>query len=718
LPAIPKHVFGRDEMVEKVIGNVMGGLEKGSPQHTALIGAVGTGKSTVARVVANHVTIARAFGRARHWVSCQTLPTVKGLLNGLANSLPLEKRTTKPLEDVISYLYDNPSSLLIVFDDFSLPENAIELKLLEDALERLNQTTHVHMLLTSRDLPLPGNVGWLHLLVQPLSPDAAVDTFKAISPYHDNKIDDLVQALDCNPFAIVVMARLGELEIYPAELLQRLRSTGQWDHSPVDNAIQMSLSSDRFASNPEALTLLAILAKLPKGAHHEKLAEIAPEIKDHREAEATILASSLATRETDEYVQIQAPTRDYLARNHVLEPHHLHALRAYYFRICELCRQELGTKGFECAAKVLSVEGANARAILLEALERDPSTDVIRAAIGYAAFLYHDVPSTDVIVKTIEVIEHSPSLDPESILLPFCYFYYGKLSFRFDRHQEARLALEKAEDMWALTNNHSDLGNVYNFFGQIYRLLGDEVKASDSYAKARGHCEKVQDHAGICESLRGLAILYFHTGDGDVEKSVQLLNTARQHAEGHEPSMLSTSFSLGWVLRGTNPPLAVDLLTDARQTYIRYGARYQTALCTYQMGIASYESGRYDEGKESLLLAYQEFDVLDNYGQMGFTLHHLVALEEKREDFAEALRLNTEVRSVFGKIQYHAEVARSLVSRGRLLTKMGNYVDAREAYEEARVILAQHNCGPTLMKIINEEVPDLVRLQQASLSGK
>jgi hypothetical protein len=132
------------------------------------------------------------------------------------------------------------------------------------------------MLLTSRDLPLPGNVGWLHLLVQPLSLDAAIDTYKAISPYHDDKFENLLRTLDCNPFATAITARQGELGIYPVELLKRLRSTGHLGRSPIDSAIQMSLSSGRFTSTPEAFTLLAILAKLPKGAHYGKLAEIAP----------------------------------------------------------------------------------------------------------------------------------------------------------------------------------------------------------------------------------------------------------------------------------------------------------------------------------------------------------------------------------------------------------------------------------------------------------
>jgi hypothetical protein len=57
LPAVPEHVFGRDEMVEKLLETSWEAWGK-DPQHTALIGAVGTGKSAIARIAVNHATIA------------------------------------------------------------------------------------------------------------------------------------------------------------------------------------------------------------------------------------------------------------------------------------------------------------------------------------------------------------------------------------------------------------------------------------------------------------------------------------------------------------------------------------------------------------------------------------------------------------------------------------------------------------------------------------
>ena len=176
-------------------------------KHMALYGAIGTGKSAIARMLVNRVEVARVFGRSRHWVRCQSAPNVEALLYALATSLCLKKRTNNPLTDVIEYLEIHPSSLLIVFDDFQMPESESETEKLTDALGKLGQcrSANVCILLTTRDLPLPEGLAWLHFLVEPLSVDAATAMFRAISGHEEDRDDDikeLVRAIGCLPFSI------------------------------------------------------------------------------------------------------------------------------------------------------------------------------------------------------------------------------------------------------------------------------------------------------------------------------------------------------------------------------------------------------------------------------------------------------------------------------------------------------------------------------------
>ena len=356
IPAAPEHYFGRGEITRIIIGNLTDQSGGETYKAIALFGGAGMGKSTIEGAVINSVEVDSMFGTSRHWVFYQAELDVKHMLNSLSRSLPLNIRSNDPLKDIIFYLRFNRAPIFIVFDNYTIPDSAKERRFIEDAFGKLNQFPHVRMLLSTRHLPLPNSVRWLHLLVQPLSLEAAIQTYRSISSYHDDQIGDLIEELGRVPFAIVVMAQQGQCGVYPSELLRRLRLGQKPGLSQIDNVIRMSLTCERFTANPEALTLLSIIAKLPRGVRYDSLAQIAPEISDPFEAVDTILGSSLASRE-GAFVQVHAPTRSYLSRNHILDPCHLRVLRAYYFQLCRDSGYELGTEEFKRASQALAVEG-------------------------------------------------------------------------------------------------------------------------------------------------------------------------------------------------------------------------------------------------------------------------------------------------------------------------------------------------------------------------
>ena len=172
----------------------------------ALFSGAGMGKSTIEGAAINSVEVDSMFGTSRHWVFYQAELDVKHMLNSLSRSLPLNIRSNDPLKDIIFYLRFNRAPIFIVFDNYTIPDSAKERRFIEDAFGKLNQFPHVRMLLSTRHLPLPNSVRWLHLLVQPLSLEAAIQTYRSISSYHDDQIGNLLEELGRVPFAIVVMA--------------------------------------------------------------------------------------------------------------------------------------------------------------------------------------------------------------------------------------------------------------------------------------------------------------------------------------------------------------------------------------------------------------------------------------------------------------------------------------------------------------------------------
>ncbi|KAK2463787.1 hypothetical protein APHAL10511_004185 [Amanita phalloides] len=227
-------------------------------KHMALYGAIGIGKSTIAHMLVNRIEVARMFGRSRHWIRCQSTANVDALLYALATSLSLKTKTNSPLTEILEHLEVNPSSLLIILDDFEMPESEDEIEKLKDALGKLGQCrfSKAYILLTTRDLPLPEGVAWIHFFVEPLSVDAALSMFRAISGHaedSDDEIKELVTSIGCLPFSISIVARQRQIGFRPSEVLTQLESGQDKRLGRIDDVVRISLASQRFTSSPGLL---------------------------------------------------------------------------------------------------------------------------------------------------------------------------------------------------------------------------------------------------------------------------------------------------------------------------------------------------------------------------------------------------------------------------------------------------------------------------------
>ena len=650
------------------------------------------------------------LGRSQNCIHIRCTPNLDALLLALAASLPPGTMSGKSLADIVAYFKLNPSSVVVTLDESEEP-SVNNIVTLRNSLGELSRSTDICIVLTTIDLALAEESGWRHFVIKPLSVETAVSTFKAISGRvgeDDDEVKELVLALGCVPFSISIA---GHLRLKPIEIIQQLATCHDAEVGQFDDIIRISLTSPNFTSNPQALSLLGILARLPKGAQYYNFPQMAPLIQNLRSDLKILKSSGHINWDGDGFIFAHAPTRSYVSRHYVLDTSHIDALREYYFKLCEDGGHELGTETFKTASKSLALEEGNIRAVLLDALQNNPSTVTLKAVVGYANFLYQDAPNIVVTGKALEVIEGNPSLDVDGTLLPLCWFSHARLLYRLDQYIEAEDALRKAESIWKQMDEIARLGQCYVFFGQINRLLGKQAQSHESYAKAREYFEQVDNRPGISDSLQGLALLSLK--DGDVQESLRLLDYAKEVCREHEASTITVSFYVAWVLRFEDPAYSASLLSAAREAYVKYGARNRAALCTYQMGIAQYSLGLNDEADKSLLAAYREFDELDNFAQMGYALDHLVELEARRGNFDQALRYNDDARAIFEQIENHVEVAGCCVSRGRVFAQMGRTGEARQAYEMARTVAVQRcSSNLKLMRMIDraeEEVMAMVR---------
>ena len=677
-----------------------------------LHGAIGSRKHISFRKSFNQEEIAKVLRCSQNCIRIRSTRNLDALVLALAASLPLGTKSSNSLEDIVAYLELHPSSLLVTFDESVELESPHDIVTLRNGLGELSRSTDICVVLTTNDLALAEDSGWRHFVVKPLSVETAVATFKAISGRldDDDKLKRLVLSLGCVAFSISIAGRLG---LRPTELIQQLESCHDAEVGRFDDIIRISLTSPNFTSKSQALSLLGILARLPKGARYDNLPQMAPLIQNLSNNLKILKLSGLINWDGDGFIFVHAPTRSYVSRYQVLDAPHVNALREYYFKLCEDGGHELGTETFKNASKLLALEEDNTRAVLLDALQDEPSTATLRAVIGYANFLFQDAPSIGVTNKALEVIESSPSpsLDIDGALLPHCWFSHARLLQRLDKYIEAEDALRKAENIWQQMDEFARLGQCYVHYGQINRLLGRRAQSLKSYTKAREYFEKVDNRPGISDSLQGLALLSLN--DGNIQEALQLLERAKDVCREHEASTITVSFYIAWVLRFQDPSYSASLLSVAHEAYVKYGARNRAASCTYQMGIAQYSLGRNDEAEKSLLLAYREFDELDNLGQMGYALDHLVELEARRGHFDQALQYNGQARAIFEQIDNPVEVADCYISRGRVLVQMRQTSDARQAYEMARSVVVQRcNSNLKLMQLIDDEEEEIMALER------
>ncbi|PFH44993.1 hypothetical protein AMATHDRAFT_51831 [Amanita thiersii Skay4041] len=332
--------------------------------------------------------------------------------------------------------------------------------------------------------------------------------------------------------------------------------------------------------------------------------------------------------------------------------------------------------------------------------------------MNYSNYLYSDIPRSEIIKKAVEVLESNPSLDESGLLYPHCLFILARILIRLDLYHDAEVALKKSQDIYSGLGNGDGIARINLLLGYISRLLGKKENAEMLYRQAREHYLSTGNRIVMSDSLQSIALVTFERKD--TQLAIKQLEQAREEAGDHEPTRMAADFKIAWVSRKDNPTYAIELLRKVRKSYQEYGARNMASLCQYQMGVAYSMKRDFDGAIRTLLVAYEEFQLLDNYGQMAFTLDWLADSEEQRGNLEAALRYNGESLSIVEKIENHKQVVLCFVSRGRFLVKMGQVKEALVAFESAAKTARDRCDDVELEETVREEIEKLSDVEPVS----
>ena len=492
-PPPPRACFGRDELIEEVVG-LAENLEP-----IALIGAGGIGKTSIALAVLHHDQIKNRFGANRRFIRCDQFPPTSGhLLNRLSGVIgagvvnPEDLTPLRPFlssEEMIIFL-DNAES---IFD----PQGR-DARKIYSVVEELSRFSNICLGITSRISTVPSHCK--RPTIPTLSTESACDIFYGIYSHcgRSNVVKDLVRQLDFHALSITLLATTASHNMWDYDRLVREWDTRRTQVLLTDHCgslaatIELSIASPTFhdlvsptpfrklvtssASRKllpsrvfcklflSARDLLEVVAFFPQGIDERNLDWLFPAVRKRKNILDKFCVLSLTYRHQG-FITMLAPIRDYFVpRDPNSSPLIRTTKRCYFTRLS--AHLSPGRPGFG-ESRWIKSEDVNVEHLLDVFTSVDESSDdVWDACVRFMSHLYWHKPRQTILMRKIE------DLPVDSHPKPRCLFRLAELSGQVGDHTERKRLLVHALALWRKRGDNFQVARTLQPLSESSRMLG------------------------------------------------------------------------------------------------------------------------------------------------------------------------------------------------------------------------------------------------------
>ena len=694
----PEIFHGRQDYVEQAIAMLL----NQPAARLAILGPGGIGKTSIALTILHATAITSKFGEDSRFVSCEGITSTTILVDTLCTAFGLQNLSGDRESDLLVYLRHTytSKSLLLILDNFETVWDVGTAKPDSEALlQRLGQVPLLSLIVTMRGTMHPGRVQWTRpfpTVVEKLDPAAARQVFMDIyGKNDDDKLDELLLALDYVPLAVTLMARLGSV-FRPRELLETWdkEKTRMLSHpndqgrlENVDVSIQISINSPRIQSTPVSLKLLSILALLPGGVHIDDLSDIAPALEGANLTVLTLVSVGLAQLDPMNMLHVLSPIRAYILQYHKPRPELFKDVQMYFFKLAELGRKNPGDVGYKTAVVTLKKVQSNMESILTAAINSKIAPEqCLQAALDWTNFLFWHTPRSDIIKLAVGLAEQ----EKQESQLAHCLYKLGIIQSKLAQYDEGQKTLLDAQTRFEILGEQLYAAYCMQGQGHILHVLYHNEQAQQMLSDAQTKFEVLKDQFGAAECLERLAIIQQRLHNYD--KAQQMLSDAKARFEGigHQLGVaqcLQSSGDIQYMLGNYNE--AQQVISSAQTMFETLGDKVEVAKCLGTQGNMQYMLGHYDVALEMVSNAQTMFKTLGSKSAIAQSLRTLGNIQGKLKHYDEAQQMLSDALSWFEAIGDQFEVAYCLSSLGyiseaqkRVDQAIMHFTQAKEKYTQ------------------------------------